>query len=226
MKIRLILILMLGIFLIGFVPSASESIGTTQQDTCIEVIQTCGNCTFMNLTSITYPVNRTNALVNHMGMAQDGIEYTYNFCNTSKIGNYIVSGYGDVDGLDTPFAYDFEVTITGDEIPIGTSYILAAIMLITFGVACFFLIMTSVMNEPGPKLFFLFAALIFLVGTIAITSVIASDSNLTDGVNSSIVVLLYAAGMIFLSFFLYIMVKQTRIAIDLLGSNKGYELGY
>ena len=47
-------------------------------------------------------------------MVRDGTEYTYNFCNTSQLGTYIVSGYGDVDGEKTVFVYDFEITQTGE----------------------------------------------------------------------------------------------------------------
>lgn len=88
-----------------------QSLGTYKQDECVELIQTCASCSYVNFTSVKYP-DSTKALGNVEAQKQ-GSEYNYTFCQTSQLGQYIVNGIGDVDGTDTVFAYDFDVTHSG-----------------------------------------------------------------------------------------------------------------
>lgn len=92
--------------------SAVQTLGTFKQKECINLIQICSNCTYNNISSVLYP-NSTNALGGEVAMTKNGIEYTYQFCNTSDLGQYIVNGHGDIDGVDTVWAYDFYITPSG-----------------------------------------------------------------------------------------------------------------
>ncbi len=58
-----------------------------------------------------------------MSLAQGSVQATKtgdvfnaSFCNTTKLGTYIVSGVANVSGYPTVFAYDFEVNAAGIEI--------------------------------------------------------------------------------------------------------------
>ena len=101
------------------VSSEVESLGVFKKDNCITLKQTCGNCTYVNITSVLYP--NSTQILGQQNMTRLGTDYSYNFCNTSELGTYIVLGKGDVDGSDTVFAYDFTVTRTGEELSIASS---------------------------------------------------------------------------------------------------------
>ena len=106
--------LILTLFLIGIVPISSASIGelgTFKQYSCINLLQTCADCTYNNISSVTLPDGV--AALGLVAMTKSGTEYTYSFCNTSKAGTYNVNGYGDATGVITKWNYVFNVTPTG-----------------------------------------------------------------------------------------------------------------
>jgi len=108
---RILIVFMLGIFLISMVAAEDTTFGTYKQRDCIDLIQTCSSCSYVNILSVNYP-NSTTAITNK-AMTKSGSKYNYTFCQTDIIGTYVVSGEGDVDGTDTVFAYDFEITPSG-----------------------------------------------------------------------------------------------------------------
>jgi len=206
--------------------SVSALLGTYQLETDVDLIQTCNNCTYCNLTSIKYP-NGTNILTN-VEMVKDGTYFNYLLSggNTTAIGTYTY--YYDCGNSVESITggIDFEVTITGDETPEGVAYILAGIFVIVFGIGWFFLFLSIQMQEPGPKIFFLLSSFVFLLGSLLLALVVGFDSNLTEGVNNTIRILMYAFGLIFFVVFAYIMIKQTVVALDLMREKKGYEVGW
>jgi hypothetical protein len=111
MKNKLIIGILLSIVMITIVSASMSSLGTFKQNDCVELKQTCASCSYVNFTRVSYP-NSTRALDN-VQATKDGSNFNYTFCSTSALGIYIVDGIGDVDGTDTVFAYDFEVTPTG-----------------------------------------------------------------------------------------------------------------
>jgi len=111
---KLNLIMIITILLIGIAIAEQQSLGIFRLNDCVELIQTCSNCTWVNFTSVKYP-NSSIGLGN-VNASRLGTEYTYKYCNTSILGEYIVNGVGDVDGVYTVFAYDFDVTQTGSEL--------------------------------------------------------------------------------------------------------------
>jgi hypothetical protein len=88
-----------------------QTFGTFKQNSCIDLIQVCSNCTYNNITSVNYP-NSTIAEAN-LTMAKDGTVYRRTYCNTSIIGVYTVYGVGDLDGIITTWGYDFKITKYG-----------------------------------------------------------------------------------------------------------------
>jgi hypothetical protein len=100
---------------VNFASAEQQSLGTYEPNDCINLIQTCGTCTFNNITSVLSPNSTT--LLYQTEMVKLGTEYTYQFCNTSSWGTYIVNGVGDLDGTATVWAYDF---VIGKELaPVG-----------------------------------------------------------------------------------------------------------
>jgi len=120
------LILMLAIFLVLPMLSATESLGTFKQNECINLIQTCSNCSYVNISSIINP--QSTEVLGEVEMTKNGVMYNYTFCSTSQIGNYVVNGFGDLDGTITTWSYDFEVTPSGFTETLGF-YILLVFLL-------------------------------------------------------------------------------------------------
>lgn len=112
-----ILSVILGIILIScinYVSAEQQSLGEYDPNDCVRLIQTCGSCTYNNITSLVSPNSTT--LLSEVEMIKSGTEYTYSFCNTSMEGTYIVNGVGDLDGTNTVWAYDF---VIGKELTFG-----------------------------------------------------------------------------------------------------------
>lgn len=132
---KILLILFLGMFLISLASAEIQTLGTFKQRECINLIQTCENCTYNNISTVLYP--NSSVVLSNVVMTKDDTYYNYTFCNTSTLGSYIVNGFGDLDGEKTIWVYDFEVTPTGLGSNIGF-YIIVLILslgIIIFGVA-------------------------------------------------------------------------------------------
>ena len=108
---RLILSLFMALFLISCISAAQDSLGTYKQNEDIVLLQICGTCSYNNITSIVLP-NATHIEIDQL-MTSRGMEYTYVFTQTDLIGTYLVNGYGDLDGTNNAWAYEFYVTPNG-----------------------------------------------------------------------------------------------------------------
>jgi hypothetical protein len=95
--------------LLGIINAEQQNLGNFKRDTCVMLIQTCSNCTFVNLTSLISPTSDT--ILSNVEMTKDGTNYNYSFCNNSQIGEYIYNTIGDPDGsiITQPVGY----TISG-----------------------------------------------------------------------------------------------------------------
>jgi len=94
---------------------AQDNLGTFKSGSCIQLIQTCSNCTFINFTSVYSPT--MELLQKNIVATKDGTNYNINFCNTTLIGKYIVNTIGDIDGtITTQTPYFFYISKTGGNI--------------------------------------------------------------------------------------------------------------
>lgn len=128
---KIILTLLITVFLISFVSAQQQSLGSVKQNDCIEIIQTCPDCTYNNISRILYP-NKTTIAISNVAMTKDDTYYNYTFCSTLTLGNYIVNGYGDLDSIKTVWNYDFEVTPTGATLETSESILYVIILIATF----------------------------------------------------------------------------------------------
>lgn len=112
-KLLVLMILSISLFiaLANFSSAEIQTLGTFQQYKCIDLVQICGNCTYVNITSIKLP-NSTVALSNVV-MTKDRTNYNYTYCSPPLLGEYIVGGVGDDNGVNTVWTYNFFVTSTG-----------------------------------------------------------------------------------------------------------------
>ena len=218
-SVLLVLLLATSSF-IALTSAEQTSIGTKQEDDCIDLLQSCANCTYVNFTSYTMP-NGTRTVFEVEGV-KEGTSYTYNSCNlTSQLGEWIIDGHGDVDGVDTVFAYSYDVTSSGNPTPDGMPIFQIGVIILVFGISCFMLYLSSAMNEVAFKIFFMVLSLIFLMATMISAYMIGAEGNITSAVNSTTLSLIYVIGAILFIVFIYIMIRQTINALEMLKIKKG-----
>ena len=123
---KLVIFIFLVVLYLNLI-SAQSTLGDVPLNNCIKLKQSCGNCTYSNITAITYP-DKTTINISYSMTKQDTMYY-YDFCNNTKLGQYIIDGISDVDGIVTPWSYDYEV-ISGSPWIWITLILLAIIFLI------------------------------------------------------------------------------------------------
>jgi len=170
---NILLVFMLGLV---FISLASASPGIHKQDTNITLLQTCDNCTYVNITTIVLG-NKTIVDFNELMTKEDTVyDWELHFNYTSSLGTYVINGIGDDDGVETIWTYTIEVTPSGSETTTGNA-------IITFLAVFFFFILGVLALLGGKKqskkpikwTFMLFGFIFFLAG-LNLISVILPDS--------------------------------------------------
>ncbi len=130
---KLLLTLILGIFFLSLASAEVQTINPIKQNECGILIQTCDNCTFVNITKVIRSGENSTIFNINDVMTKDGTFYNYSFCNTNIIGKYIYSTVGDLDGITTNGNVNFEVTPSGQS---GTANIVffVFIILLLYGI--------------------------------------------------------------------------------------------
>lgn len=166
------------ILLLAVLPFASANsmgitnIGSFKQGSCVSLIQTCANCTFVNISSIQYP-NSSLGLRDKV-MTKSGTFYNYSWCNASALGTYIVTGVGDLDALDEVWNYNFDITQAGVNYSTAEVIGFAAIMFLFFA-----LVFVWKPNQIVLKSMFMILALLMalLLSTTISVSGLFSQAN-------------------------------------------------
>lgn len=110
--------LFLMVFLMGNV--ASKDLGTFPQNSCVQLTQSCANCTQGNVSSVTYP-NGTFSLLGSYPMNLTAGVLNYSFCNTSAIGSYNYITSYDENGIIAIGEHLFSITPSGEDPTMATS---------------------------------------------------------------------------------------------------------
>jgi hypothetical protein len=131
---KILLVFAIAIMFMTLV-AAQSNLGVFKQNSCITLKQTCSNCTFVNITSVTMP-DSTQGL-GKVAMTKIGTEYNYTYCGTSKQGSYIYNTFGNPDGISSIESISFEVTPSGSNNLLGFS-ILVIVLIYTIGFFGFF----------------------------------------------------------------------------------------
>lgn len=150
-------------FIILFLPALAsaennvQDLGEIAQGDSILLKQNCVNVTYVNITSISVSGTTTRELTTSqivMTLVTDGYQ-TYNFTNTSYLGQYIVMGKCNENGQVVSWSYNFLVSPSGEtlstvQISIYIFFLLLCIMIIIFSVMLFKKNRMSV-DEVKPK---------------------------------------------------------------------------
>ena len=216
--------LVLALFMFTFVVAEQSEIGPFKAGDTATLIQTCGNCSYCNVTSLKYP-NGTQALDN-TAMVKDGVEYTYDYTTSDTVvGTYIVNTECDVDGVSTPVSYDLVVTANGKEVPAGMPNFQGIMLLVIFGISWFMLFLSMKVNEAGPKIFFMVLSFVFIMAAMMTAYQISVEYNVTSSLNSTLGGLVMVVGMILLVIFFYILIRQTIVILDYFKVKRGLKWG-
>jgi len=111
-------------------PLLASSPGTYKQGEDINLIQTCADCTYINITSINLP-NGTQ-IIGNVPMTKDGSVFNYvlNGSLTNSLGTYRVNGIGDPIGVNEIWAYEFYITYSGIQFSTAQSVLLGILLII------------------------------------------------------------------------------------------------
>ena len=132
MKKTIIITIMLILFL-PIVLAEQETLGTYKKGSCINLLQSCANCSYNNFTSVSYPDGTLEIL--NINASRNGSIFFTSFCNTTQIGDYAIHGLTDVDGTETEYGYRFEVNQEGSKYSIYLIYLLViAFLYIILGI--------------------------------------------------------------------------------------------
>jgi len=218
-------LLFLGILSISFV-LASQSLGTFPKDSTINLVQSCVNSTYSNITRVTYPGTSTNSSFAiegetiMTGLISD--TFNYSFSLTSEIGNYIVYGHCDEDGIKTAWVYDFEITSTGEQVSLSNSIIVIVFLILA---AVFLVLGYSFSKEHWIlKTFFNFCAV--GMGILAMNSakIIASESSgLGKMGTAGLTLMIIVLGIFFIYMFIYSFIEIIKALREKRGVRWDYD---
>jgi hypothetical protein len=107
----ILIILASFIMVMGLVSGAT--LGNFGQNKCVNLKQTCDNCTYVNITSITAKTNEgaSVTLLTNVAMTKNNVEYNYTFCGTGYIGEYTYITVGDPDGSTATESVTFNIGV-------------------------------------------------------------------------------------------------------------------
>jgi succinate dehydrogenase hydrophobic anchor subunit len=218
-----------GILMVMGLASAA-TLGTFEQNNCIQLKQTCANCTFVNVTSVVYP-NSTEALGNVL-MTKQGSEYNYTFCNTTLLGEYTYNTLGNPDGVFVVEPVTFQITPNGN-INSGWSISINIFSSVSSLILMFLFLFLSSRKSDDEKtvgvgkekavirFFFMGIAMVFLIAHILLTSQIINDTVGAGTLSSTYAVLLKVFFIIFGVMFLYILARISFQEVDNFKRRKG-----
>ena len=203
MKKTLFILMLIVLLVINITIAEEQSLAPHKKDSCVMLRQSCANCTSINFTTIISPTSEI--LATNLQAQKSGTDYNYSFCNTSEIGRYTVQGVGDVDGIATVFAYDFEINPSGRDsnlsIAMGISVVIIVLILIIFGS---FLIYYA----EGPlKFVALLGTMLLIVFGTNLLANMATDSNMSETVINLLWVIYKMFLYGFFAMFFFILAK-------------------
>lgn len=146
-----------SILLISFVSADNIFfLGCFKQNSIVNLPQSCTNCTYSNISSVTYP--NSSIAVSNISMTQVSNKYfIYPFILSSNLGLHVGDGSLDQNDAQGPikrFTYSFLITKDGNcpDTSSGINYlILTSAVFILFGLGLYFSITIPYHNLRDPE---------------------------------------------------------------------------
>lgn len=130
MKKSVLILSILVIFLLMSINISVGFLGYFPQNSNISLHQVCDNCTFVNLTSISFPNGSIQSF--NIEMIKTINDYTYFFFDTNLIGPYSYNTCGDQDGILVCENIPFIINPLGEELTTGRGIIYILLTVIIF----------------------------------------------------------------------------------------------
>jgi len=204
---KILIIFLIMSFLTPLLSSTQSSLGTFKQNDCIELIQTCENCSYVNISAIYYP--NSTLIISEIAMTKSDTVYNYTFCDTSVLGEYKVNGYGDEDGIKEIFVYTFEITSSGENLGLSQGIVLLAQM----GVMALFFALGRVFGKEKWKIKLFFDLISLLMAIILLNSIriiISQSENLKSMGETGLILGMIVLLFLFLYTFIYALIEVFR----------------
>jgi hypothetical protein len=153
---KLIISMIIGIMLLSLASATTcdgSNLGIFKQGEVINLRQTCDSCTYVTLSSITYPDSTTSTIITNM--TKTGIDYNYTFNDTDNPGSYYYSVFGDKDGLMASENFCFEVTPTGNSFDVSIAILGIFILTLLIGLLVFSTKGVFRASEGGWQIFYI-----------------------------------------------------------------------
>ncbi len=126
--ILITIVILLFIFININMLNAEGDLGTFKKNSCVELFQICDSCTFVNLSSITFPENSSKQDFN-VEMLKNEQSYNFSFCNTSVLGQYAYNVCGDKEGTLNCERITFSINGLGKDIETPESILYVILMI-------------------------------------------------------------------------------------------------
>jgi hypothetical protein len=124
-----ILLFIVGMFLISLAYAQTTTLGVFRENENVTLTQGCANSTYSNISLILNPSG--DIILNQETIMSGNDFYSYNFTNTEILGEYLVYGHCNEDGVDTSWVYTFEITPFGNTLTTGRAIFYSLTFLIS-----------------------------------------------------------------------------------------------
>jgi hypothetical protein len=217
---QIYLLFLIILLLLPMVNAQVSSLGVFKQGECVQLLQTCADCTYNTVTSVTNP-DSTQAL-GLTAMEKSGLVYNLTFCDTNQSGTYTVNGFGDLGGTNTIWNYQFDITPNGNISTVSDSITMVwQIVVLIIALICF-MTMGIIFKIDAVKIFFFVLAglTLFLMVGLGLSSAqnYLYDYTQYQSVYSAFYVILAIVGgtaliglVIWLIYFVFQKFSKTKI---------------
>jgi hypothetical protein len=189
MRFNLSILVIIAILMLSpLILASQETLGTFKSGECINLRQSCGNCSYSNISQVLYP--DSSIALDDVQMEKNNDNYNYTFCTTTQNGEYVVVGISDVDGTKTSWAYNFFVTPTG---VVENSIFNNSVVIIILLIALILLGMAGLMHSY--PIFFMSGVMWSVAG---VYTMIYGFNSYTDDYTRAIAIVFIAIGTIFM----------------------------
>jgi hypothetical protein len=125
----------------------------------------CSNCSYVNITSVTYPSSLVSII--NEEMAKNGNDYTYSFTDTTELGEYKYNVCGDKNSVYQCEVLTFSITPSGSNIGLGEGFGLASSIFLIIIIAIIFLVIAVRSKNMVMKVsFYTFTVVIFIIAIL------------------------------------------------------------
>jgi len=221
----LIFISLFFVTLLSAQATQTSFIKTYKQGDCINIIQQCANCTFSNITSIS--IQNSTILLGNTPMVVNGVEYSYNFCDTLALGYYYINGVEDDGGILTTWDKTINITPNGQDATTANAAFYYGMIFLFVIVLLGGIYLSWKVKTPWIKILYAcISYLCFVVITFIIWQVCANFISAVSFIPSITFMIWVVSTICFLPFIVIIILYMLNLAQKDLDTERDINMGY